>query len=98
MPSKKIEDSLFDVVKVQLHPNLPDFESPLSTACTESGGKPLGTVGKDFTPQSPKLIFESLLECIRTNEQIDLSKLKPRNERWRKGTFEIPIGKYPSRT
>jgi hypothetical protein len=91
---QKIEDSLFDVVKVQLHPNLPDFESPLSYGMyRESGGKPLGTVGKDFTPQSPKLIFESLLECIRTNEQIDLSKLKYHEMKGgAKVRFEIPIG------
>jgi hypothetical protein len=42
---KKIEDSLFDVVKFN-YTKLPDFESPSLTE--RSGGKPLGTVGKDF--------------------------------------------------
>jgi hypothetical protein len=56
---------LFDVVKSSIYPNLPDFESPLSYGMyRESGGKPLGTVGKDFTPQSPKLIF-NLLEVYQ---------------------------------
>jgi hypothetical protein len=64
----------------------------------ESGGKPLGT-GKDFTPQSPKLIFESLLECIRTNEQIDLSKLKYHEMKVvAKFALRFQSGKYPSRT
>jgi hypothetical protein len=46
MPSKKIEDSLFDVVKVQLQ-NF-RLESPLSWYVRESGGKAVRTVGKDL--------------------------------------------------
>jgi len=92
---RKIENSLFDVMKIQLHPNMEGFDSPNSFGMYKgTGGAPLGTVGKDFTPQQPKLLFDSLLECIRDNDDVDLGKIKYHEMKsGAKIRFEMPIGR-----
>jgi hypothetical protein len=87
----KIEDSLFDVVKFN-YTQTYQTESPLSYGMYREAGKPLGTVGKDFCASITKTDLRVPLECIRTNEQIDLSKLKYHENEGVQVTFEIPIG------
>lgn len=84
----KIQSQLETIVKVQLHPNIEGYELPSSFATyKESGGKPLGTVGKDFIPTQPTLILDSLLDC-----SVDLSKMTYHEmKNGAKVRFQIPL-------
>lgn len=70
-----IQAKLFDVVKLAAPaPTLDQFERPndgrflapedLFHTYKNTGGKPLGTVGSDYTPQQPKVLFNSFLNGI----------------------------------
>lgn len=84
----KVQEQLFNVVKLQLTPNLEGFEQPQSFGIyRDTGGLPLGVTGKDFTPQQPKLLLDSFLDC-----SLDLSKLSYHEMKGgSKIRFEIPI-------
>lgn len=90
-----IEEKLFDVRKIQLHTGMEGFNSPNSFGMYKgTGGDSMGTVGKDFTPQQPKMLFASLVECVRSNDQIDLSAMKYHEMKGgAKVRFEMPIGR-----
>lgn len=84
----KIQSQLETIIKVQLRPNLEGFELPSSFATyKESGGKPLGVVGKDFIPSQPVAILDSLLDC-----SVDLSKMTYHEmKNGAKVRFQIPL-------
>lgn len=58
----KVEASLFDVVKLQLHPNIEGFNSPQTFGVYKgTGGAPLGVMGDQFEPMQPKEFLESIV-------------------------------------
>lgn len=73
-----VKTKLFDVVKIQLHPNLPDFESPLAYGVYKgTGGKPLGVMGKDFEPMQPVELMDNIIHTVHEcGVDLDLSTLK----------------------
>jgi len=73
----KVEAQIFDVVKVQLHPNLEGFKSPLSYGVYKgSGGAPLGVMGKDFVPMQPKEFLGSIVNTVyECGANLDLNTL-----------------------
>lgn len=89
-----VKSNLFTAIKVQLHPNIAEFQSPDSYGVYKStGGSPLGVVGKDFQPFDLNLLWEvlvnSVLEC---DAPIDLSKAKfTEHYGGKKVTFDLPI-------
>lgn len=60
-----IKGELFDVKRLQLHPNLEGFNSPTAFGIYKgTGGNALGVVGKDFEPTQPKVLFEAFENCL----------------------------------
>lgn len=87
-----IKGNLFDVVKVPLLTNLEGFDNPDSFATYRStGGAPLGTVGKDFTPTQPKLLFDEFENCLYDTDarMQDVKYLELKGGK--KIVFEAPI-------
>jgi len=73
---EKIKSQLFDVVKVPLVTNLHGFDAPNSFGSYRStGGASLGTVGADFTPTQPKLIFEEFVKSLGQTDA-DFNKIQ----------------------
>jgi hypothetical protein len=74
----KVESQLFDVVKVQLHPNLEGFKSPLSYGVYKgTGGESLGVMGKDFVALQPKEFLGSIIDTVHEcGANLDLNTLK----------------------
>lgn len=87
-----IEKQLFDVAKVPLYPpTLDAFKETFGTKDAEqlgrpdyfatyktTGGSPLGTIGKDFTPTQPRELFSSFVECLSDVSELDLSTIQYR--------------------
>lgn len=94
---EKIEAQLFNVVKVPLITNVSGFDAPTAFGMYKTqGGKPLGVVGNDFTPQQPKELFplftDGLLNCA--NQDFDTDKLTYTELKdGKKIIFSVPIGK-----
>lgn len=86
---EEIKSQIFNVVKVQLQPNLDGFTAPDAFATYRAnGGLPLGVVGKDFTPTQPIQLLEGLLEC----DQIDFTQISYKEMKGgSKIRFEIPL-------
>lgn len=62
---ESIKGKLFDVVKVPLITGLEGFDNPDSFGVYRAtGGQALGSVGKDFTPTQPKLLFDEFENCL----------------------------------
>ena len=62
---ESIKGKLFDVVKVPLITGLDGFENPDTFGIYRAtGGQPLGSVGKDYTPTQPKLLFDEFESCL----------------------------------
>lgn len=85
---KAIEDKLFNVVAIPnvLNRNFVEslkdvdpsiFEEPKDSFSIykHTGGAELGRVGKDYSPQQPKVIFEMLTESL-LEANLDVSKIK----------------------
>lgn len=73
---ESIRSQMFDVVKVQLHPNMEGFASPNSFGIYKSdGGQALGVLGKDFLPTQPKFLLDNFETCLIENDA-DLNKLE----------------------
>jgi hypothetical protein len=89
-----IKNQLFDVVKLPLYPNVEGFEPPNSFGMYKTnGGAPFGTVGKDFTPTQPKLLFDAFEACLYDNDSFNLHELKYKELKGgAKIMFEVPIG------
>lgn len=73
-----IENRLFEVKKVQLHPNLPDFVSPQSYGVYKTtGGQPLGVMGEQFEPMQPKDFLDSIVNTVHEcGADLDLNTLE----------------------
>lgn len=88
-----IESRLFEVTKVQLHPNIEGFNSPDNYGVYKTtGGAPLGVVGSVYEPTQPKILFNSLIETISETEfgfdEMKFNELKG----GKIINFEIPVG------
>lgn len=71
-----IRAQLFDVVKLQLHPNVEGFNSPSAFGIYKGdGGQALGILGKDFTPTQPKFLLDNFETCL-VDANADLNKLE----------------------
>lgn len=87
-----IKGKLFEVVKVPLVTNLEGFINPDSYATYRTtGGASLGTVGKDFTPTQPKLLFDEFENCLYDTDarMQDVKYLELKGGK--KIVFEAPI-------
>ena len=87
-----IKANLFDVVKVPLITNLEGFNNPDSYSTYRStGGEPFGTVGKDFIPTQPKLLFDDFETCLYDTDakMKDVKYLELKGGK--KIVFEAPI-------
>lgn len=74
-----IENKLYNVVKVPLFTNIPDFKAPENTfgIYKGSGGSPLSVMGKDFTPMQPKEFLDSIVKTVyECDANLDLSTLE----------------------
>lgn len=89
-----IEKALFDVKKIQLHPNMDGFESPTAYATYKgTGGQPLGVVGANYTPTQPKFLYDSLLHTLMETPNVDADKLKfVEMKDGQKIRFTMPLG------
>lgn len=88
-----IESKLFNVVKMPLITNLEGFENPTAFATyRENGGNPFGVVGNDYNPAQPKALFSMLIDSMRHNDAMDLSKLKYTEMKdGKKIRFSVPV-------
>lgn len=73
-----IEKRFFEVIKVQLHPNLPGFESPESFGIYKNtGGVPLSVMGKDMTPMHPREFYDNIVRTVHEcGANLDLNTLQ----------------------
>lgn len=73
-----IEAKLFDVVKLQLHPNLDGFNSPQSFGIYKgTGGNALGVMGSTFEPMQPKEFLASIINTVHEcSVDLDLETLE----------------------
>lgn len=90
-----IRESLFEVKKIQLHPNIPGFKSPDAYGMfRNTGGDALGVVGKSFEPTQPKFLFDNFVDSLQDFNAGDLNKLKYSELKGgSKILFKAPIGK-----
>lgn len=74
---EKVEASLFDVVKLQLHPNIDGFNSPDAYGVYKgTGGDALGKAGKVFDPMQPKELLANIIHTSQLNNvDLDMEKL-----------------------
>jgi hypothetical protein len=89
---ESIKGKLFDVVKVPLITGLEGFNNPDSFGVYRAtGGDALGSVGKDFTPTQPKLLFDEFENCLYQTDCDfnDVSYLELKGGK--KIVFEAPI-------
>lgn len=71
-----ISENLFEVKKIQLHPNIEGFNSPSSFGMyRNTGGDALGVVGSSFEATQPKFLFDNFVESLQNFENCDLNKL-----------------------
>ena len=91
---QRIEDNLFEVTKVQLHPNIEGFNSPNGFGIYKTtGGDALGVVGKDFTPTQPKILFDAFKEAMLISD-VDMNTLSSTTCKGdKKILFQAVIGK-----
>lgn len=76
---QEVENKLFNVVKVPLFTNIPDFKAPENTfgIYKGSGGSPLSVMGKDFTPMQPKEFLDSIVNTVyECGANLDLNTLE----------------------
>lgn len=87
-----IKKQLFEVVKEPVVVLREGFENP-DSYCTfrSTGGKPFATVGKDFTPTQPKLLFDEFENCLYDTDarMQDVKYLELKGGK--KIVFEAPI-------
>lgn len=89
---ESIQEKLFDVKLLQLHPNVEGFNSPDNFGVYKTtGGESLGVVGNTYKPVNAKQVFASLTESLIDNN-IGLSELKYETMKDdRKIRFSVPI-------
>ena len=73
-----VQSKLFQVQKVQLHPNISGFESPLSYGVYKTtGGRPLGVMGQQFEPMQPQDFLDSIIHTVHEcGANLDLNTLE----------------------
>lgn len=72
-----LRDQLFEVKKIQLHPNIDGFNSPDSYGVYRTtGGDPLGVVGSSYEPTQPTFLFDQFVDALQDFDNADISKLK----------------------
>lgn len=88
-----IKSQLFDVINVPLFTNNERFENPNAFGIYKAqGGQPFGVLGKDFTPQQPTALFDSFIQCLIDNTDVDLSKVKYHEmKEGAKIRFSVPV-------
>jgi hypothetical protein len=89
-----VRAQLFEVKKIQLHPNIEGFESPdIYGTYKSTGGQPLGVVGRVFEPLNQHLLLDSVVSSItECSTHVDASKLEFREMRGgARVHFEIPF-------
>lgn len=91
---ENIKGQLFDVIKTPLITGLEGFENPNSFGVYRTtGGKALGTVGSDYTPTQPKLLFEEFENCLYQTD-CDFNEVKYLElKEGKKIVFEATLGK-----
>jgi hypothetical protein len=75
---EEVQKQLFNVVKLPLFSNVPDFQAPENTfgVYKSSGGKPLSVMGKDFTPLQPQEFLDRIVYTVHEcGANLDLSTL-----------------------
>ncbi len=72
-----VENKIFDVVKLQLHPNIEGFKSPKSYGIYKgTGGDALGVMGEQFVPMQPKEFLDSIVHTVHEcGANLDLNTL-----------------------
>jgi len=73
-----IEAKFFEVVKVQLHPNVEGFKSPDNYGIYKStGGNALSVMGKDFVPMQQREFMDSIIHTVfECGADLDLETLE----------------------
>lgn len=73
-----IEARFFEVVKVQLHPNIEGFKSPDNYGIYKStGGDALSVMGKDFVPMQQREFMDSIIHTVfECGADLDLETLE----------------------
>lgn len=72
----KQRDKLYEVVKVQLHPIIENFNQPPAFGMYKAeGGDALGVVGNKFTPTQPLFLFDQFMASIQQVLDISLETL-----------------------
>jgi hypothetical protein len=89
---ENIKGQLFDVVKMQLKTGFKKFENPNSFGVYKAkGSQALGTVGSDYTPTQPKLLFDEFENCLYQTD-CDFNDVKYLELKGgKKIVFEAPI-------
>lgn len=92
-----IRSNMIQAKKVQLHPNIEGFDSPLSYGIyRHTGGAPLGTVGKDFQPMDLNLFVDTIEQSVsQCGNGLDLSKLSYKEYKGgAKVVFDLPLKSF----
>lgn len=73
-----IKAKFFDVIKVQLHPNIEGFKSPEAFGIYKgTGGTPLSVMGKDFVPMQQHEFLNSIIHTVfECGADLDLETLE----------------------
>lgn len=63
-----IATQIFDVKKVQLHSNVPGYDTPESYGVyNTTNGRCLGVVGNQYTPTQPSELMSNFIDCLGSN-------------------------------
>jgi len=73
-----IEAKFFEVIKVQLHPNIEGFNSPDNYGIYKgTGGDALSVMGKDFVPMQQREFMDSIIHTVfECGSDLDLETLE----------------------
>lgn len=73
-----IEAKFFEVIKVQLHPNIEGFNSPENYGVYKgTGGDALSVMGKDFVPMQQREFMDSIIHTVfECGSDLDLETLE----------------------
>jgi hypothetical protein len=73
-----IRAKFFEVIKLQLHPNLEGFNSPLAYGIYKgTGGEALSVMGKDFVPMQQREFLDSIVHTVfECGADLDLETLE----------------------
>src|SRR6476620_7074044 len=74
----EIRNRFFEVIKLQLHPNIEGFNSPQSFGIYKgTGGEALSVMGKDFVPMQQREFLDSIIHTVfECGADLDLETLE----------------------